>query len=196
MKMKNVLMILVTLAVVFAMAGAVSGDYGYTGFDDIDSDSDTMIVNYTVLDSYTVTIPPYVTIVKNGDKFNSTGEVNATDVLINPDKKLVVNLTSTHYINGEYYLVCDEDSWICYYINVTPFGGRSDQVINNNPVLTVNAGAGHPNLSNNYGFKKIGGLATLTFETTQELINNATKSGNHEDKLTFELNVIPQPVRQ
>ena len=186
MKMKNVLMILVTLAVVFAMAGAVSGATGFA------SDDKTMTVNYTVQDSYTVTIPSDVTFVSNNGKFSSTGEVNATDVLINPDKKLVVNLTSGHHIgNGIYYLE-NKGSWIRYYINVTDtLSPQSSPVISGDDVLTVNAGAEHPNLKDTYsGFKKIGGFVTLTFETTQEFIDNATKSGDHRDTLRFMLSVV------
>ena len=196
MKMKNVLMILVTLAVVFAMAGAVSGEPGFA------ADDDTMIVNYTVQDSYTVTIPPDVTF---NDGLSSEHFVNATNVLINPDKKLVVNLTSNHYIDddGIYYLVCGDNSWIRYYINVTTYndvdgnvvGGQESPVTNEDHFLNVLSGAKYPG-KNERGSAGVGGFVKLTFKTTQEFIDNATKSGNHEDTLTFMLDVVSQSQQQ
>ena len=75
MKMKNVLMILITLAVVFAMAGAVSG----IGF----KTDGQMTVNYSVSDNYIVEIPADVIFEESNSKFFSEGQVNATNVLIN-----------------------------------------------------------------------------------------------------------------
>ncbi|MBQ3570506.1 MAG: hypothetical protein IJA20_07530 [Methanocorpusculum sp.] len=189
MKMKNVLMILITLAVVFAMAGAVSADKGFK-----DNDK-SMTVNYSVEDNYVVEIPADVIFKKddNNNKFISEGQVNATNVLINPGKKLVVNLTSNQYISCDnIYYLDNSGSWIRYYINKTESESpTTTQVTNDTYVLTVNAGDEHPVLKKIYnGFKKIGGYVTLSFETTQNFIDNATKSGVHEDSLTFTLDVV------
>ena len=186
MKMKNVLMILVTLAVVFAMAGAVSGDYIRYA-----NDRGTMTVNYSVEDNYVVEIPADVIFEKSESKFVSEGQVNATNVLINPGKKLVVNLTSNQYISSDnIYYLNNSGSWIRYYINKTD---TTTKVANNTYVLTVNAGEEHPVLKKIYnGFKKIGGYVNLSFETTQNFIDNATKSGVHQDSLTFMLDVVEE----
>ena len=187
MKMKNVLMILITLAVVFAMAGAVSANMGFK------DDDKSMTVNYSVEDNYVVEIPADVIFNEYNSKFVSEGQVNATNVLINPGKKLVVNLTSNQYISSDnIYYLDNNGSWIRYYINMTSAGSQtSNHVINKDYVLTVNAGEEHPALKEIYtGFKKIGGYVTLHFETTQNFIDNATKSGVHQDSLTFMLDVV------
>ena len=102
----------------------------------------------------------------------------------------VVNLTSSNYItNDNIYYLDNSGSWIRYYINKTE-STTTTQVTNNTDVLTVNAGDEHPVLKNIYtGFKKIGGYVTLRFETTQNFIDNATKSGVHQDSLTFMIRV-------
>lgn len=186
MKMKNVLMILITLAVVFAMAGAVSAEIEFKGNDN------SMTVNYSVSDNYIVEIPADVIFNEYNSKFFSEGQVNATNVLINPDKKLVVNLTSSNYITDDnIYYLDNSGSWIRYYINMTDSASSTTtQVSNNGDVLIVSAGDEHPVLKTIYnGFKKIGGYVTLSFETTQNFIDNATKSGLHQDSLTFMIRV-------
>ena len=157
-----------------------------------------MTVNYTVQDSYTVTIPPYVTI---DNDFSSEHFVNATNVLINPDKKLVVNLTSTHYISDdEIYYLNNSGSWILYYINVTTYdddangdaeANEESTVINKVSFLEVLSGAKYPG-NDEPGSTGVGGFVKLTFKTTLDFISNATKSGDHKDELTFMLDVVSQ----
>ena len=186
MKMKNVLMILIALAVVLTMAGVVSAtDYTQN------AQEGSMDVNYTVLDSYTVTIPSEVII--SGVDISTPGLVNVTNLLINPGKSLHIKLTSRNFTDtsGIYNLV-NSGSYISYYINKTAAPVNTDindGVENNKDILVVKAGEVHCNLTSKTGTAKIGNYTTLFFKTTTDFINNATKSGSHKDSLTFTFTV-------
>ena len=193
MKMKNVLMILISLAVVFAMVGVVSAA---TGFQNSQNSQDSTIVKYNVEDSYIIIVPPEV-IIPNG--LVSTGNlVNATSVLLNHDKTLQVNLTSNNWWNGGIYNLTNDEgtaatSKVPYYINKTnSAGSQTTQVINDTVILSVPAGTPHPILSTlTTGTASIGDYVNLTFQTTTEFISYATKSGYHQDTLTFTCKVVP-----
>lgn len=182
MKMKKVLMILITLAVVFAMAGVVSAETGFK------NSIDSMDVKYNVADSYIITIPSDVTFIDGGLK-SENNQVNATNVLIGAEKYLHVNLTSSNPIKstGIYHLMYAQSSYVPYYINKTTVGDNQQvsQVENGSKILTVAAGSLHPNFNAISGTASIGGCVNLTFETTTTFISNATKSGDHKDTLTF-----------
>ena len=150
-------MILISLAVVFAMVGVVSA---VTGFQ---NNQDSTIVEYDVEGSYIIIVPPQVTI---SNSLVSTGNlVNATSVLLNHDKTLQINLTSNNYWYGGIYNLTNTygtaaDSKVPYYINITT------------------------------GTASIGDYVNLTFQTTTEFISYATKSGLHQDTLTFTCELV------
>ena len=189
MKMKNVLMILISLAVVFAMVGVVSAAPGFQ------NSQDSTIVKYDVEDSYIIIVPPEV-IISNG--LVSTGNlVNATSVLLNYDKTLQINLTSNNYWDGGIYNLTNDEgtaasSKVPYYINMTTSAGSpTTQVINDTVILSVPAGTPHPILSTlTTGTASIGDYVNLTFQTTTEFISYATKSGLHQDTLTFTCELV------
>lgn len=186
MKMKNVLMILISLAVVFAMVGVVSAEFS--------DDKDSTIVMYNVEDSYIITVPVDVTILAN--LVSTDNQVNATSVLINDGKTLQVNLTSGNYWKEGIYNLTYHDSKIPYYINkttseVTPV---TTPVGNGEVILSVPAGKPHPILKAfGTGTASIGDYVNLTFQTTENFISYATKSGLHQDTLTFQCEVIDTP---
>ena len=185
MKMKNVLMILVILAVVFAMAGAVSG--GKTISSAYDEDRGSTILNFTVQDSYVVVIPSDVSFNK---KLYNVQEVNVTTALIQPGWYLYVKLNSGNYTTGESgFKLVNEGSYIPYII--TNETGDEEITENDVTILTVASGTDHPQMSGTpvrgYG---IGGVMELNFSTTDDYIGHATKSGDHRDTLTFTLDVV------
>ena len=188
MKMKNVLMILITLAVVFAMAGAVSAEIGFK------NQESSMKVNYSVKDNYVVEIPADVTFGDN-NLVSNDNYVNATDVRIEHDHYLIVNLTAGNPLseNGLYSLV-NNGSYIPYYINVTGSSNNAEtlQVTNTSTFLKVKSGHQYPGKDTIKGYRGIGDYVKLTFETTADFIANATKSGNHDDNLTFTLKVVEE----
>ena len=185
MKMKNVLMILISLAVVFAMVGVVSAASQF-------NDKDT-IVKYNVEDSYIITVPSDVTF-SDGSLVSTDNQVNATSVLINDGKTLQVNLTSNNWWNGGIYNLTISGSKIPYYINMTTSGEQpsTTPVHNNTAILSVHAGTPHPILKAfGTGTASIGDYVNLTFQTTENFISYATKSGFHQDTLTFTCAVVP-----
>ena len=190
MKLKKVLMILITLAVVITMAGVVSADEYNEG-----SGTGDMEVKYELAQSYVVTIPSAVTLSSHGEDgvYNDSSRVDVTNLLIAPANYLHINLKSTNSTTtrGLYNLV-NVDSYIKYYINKTVSPGTEDDgtlVENDTDILIVAAGEGHPDYISVRGFAGLGNYTTLHFKTTQEFINNATKSGYHTDTLTFTFTV-------
>lgn len=192
MKMKNVLMILITLAVVFAMAGAVSATEPVRGFkykDGTISPQGFMKVNYSVENNYVVEIPADVTI--GADLVSNDNYVNATNVRIEHDHFLIVNLTAGNPLSdNNLYSLVNNGSYIPYYINVTNSTGTTTPVQNTTTFLKVKSGNPYPGKENTKGYIGIGDYVTLTFQTTKEFIANATKSGNHDDNLIFTLKVV------
>lgn len=192
MKMKNVLMILIALAVVFTMAGVVSATTNYknivsTTGEDTDGE---FTVKYSLGKSYLVQIPPEVTIAGPNmyGEFTGSGFINVTNLLIDPADYLHVNLTSGNVtaIHGIYNLVNDGTSFISYYINYTRATASEElPVINTDDILVVEAGNVFPGLEHLGGTASIGNYTTLKFKTTTTFIQNATKSGVHQDVLNF-----------
>lgn len=185
MKMKNVLMILISLAVVFAMVGVVSAAF-HDG-------KDNTIVMYDVADSYIIIVPADVTITISSGLVSMNNQVNATSVLINNGKTLQVNLTSGNYWKDGIYNLTYHDSKIPYYINKTTSGNVGPTLVENTSViLSVPAGHPHPILKAfETGTASIGDYVNLTFQTTENFISYATKSGLHQDTLTFQCAVVP-----
>lgn len=171
MKMKKVLMILICLAVVFAMAGTVSGDKGINN-----QQTGTTNINYDVEESYIVTIPGAVTF--EVGSLSHTDSVSATQVLIEDGKKLTVSMESANFVGGSFYLNYGEIgivSKIPYVIKLND----NDNPITENPYTVLTVSAGYTE-----------GSSTLTFSTTENNIKKATKSGNHIDTLTFTCSVV------
>jgi len=166
MKMKNVLMILISLAVVFAMVGVVSAANGIGG-----QTTGNTNIQYNVDESYIVTIPENVNF-NNG--LSGSGTVAASNVLLVDGKKLTVTMTSANGYGTSFNLTYgDPASSIPYTIKV----GNTLIQQASYPVLTVPAGT-------------TTGSVTLTFATTAEDIAKATKSGLHQDNLTFTCAVV------
>lgn len=182
MKMKNVLMILIAFAVVFTMAGVVSA-----GVLDTEDQGQNIFVNYSVNDIYVVTIPSNVDF---GQTLFSKQDVNATKVLINPDKKLIVNLTSRNFNAFERFCLNNTNSLIPY--NITNEFSQNKIQLNaeETTVLTVTAGQQHPNYQTAVNGLGIGNVTALNFTTTNAYIGMANKSGLHQDVLTFKFRVI------
>lgn len=181
MKMKNVLMILVTLAMVFAMAGAVSGDGKTITYS---SESGTTKLNYTVSDNYEVVIPSDVSFQQN---LYNVQEVNVTKALIGPGTYLHVMLTSGNYTADGGFKLVNDGSSIPY--NITNKSSGDEIRENGKTILTVASGKLHPKMGviTPLRGEGIGGFMELNFSTTNNYIGLANKSGNHIDTLTFTL---------
>ena len=177
MKMKNVLMILVTLAVVFAMAGAVSGNAINPA-----TKTGSTTLNYTVSDVYEVVIPSDVSF-DNQNLYN-VQEVNVTKALIKPNWYLHVKLNSSNYDGG--FKLVNSGSYIPYNITDNSTKGK---ITNEMTILTVASGTTHPKMGviTPLRGEGIGGFMELNFSTTNDYIGLANKSGNHIDTLIFTL---------
>ncbi|MBQ3570992.1 MAG: hypothetical protein IJA20_10020 [Methanocorpusculum sp.] len=187
MKMKNVLMILISLAVVFAMAGAVSGGETLTLSD---REGDTKLT-YTVQDVYEVTIPSDVTF--QASNLYIIDKVNVTKALLQPTMYLHVNLSSNNYSNG--FRLVNAGSFIPYNITNASANPETD-VANGQVILTVAAGTHHPEIAGNpVGGYGIGNVMKLNFSTTMNYIDMATKSGSHMDVLKFMFWVNNDPAQ-
>ena len=128
------------------------------------ADEKSMTVTYGVDAGYVLTIPSDVTFTKSA--LTGSGDVKVTEALLAADETLTVTIKST---NG-YNLVYDTDSKIVY--TVTPAGGQAFSGTDAQVVMEVEAGTKEKTVA-------------LAFATTENAIAAATKSGDHEDTLTF-----------
>ena len=177
MKMKNVLMILISLAVVFAMAGAA-------GANEVNQDSqyksaDTQ-VTYTMNEGYIVTIPAGVALsmANNAYVANGSEEISADKVRINAGKVLTVKISGNDYDSDGGNWVLKETNQGSGKLNYTIKNDQDTALGNNTVVLSVLAGHGWD-----------GGIFTsvskiLSFKTEEVKI-----SGSFEDTLTFTVSV-------
>lgn len=180
MKMKNVLMILISLAVVFAMAGAAgANDVNQVNQNSQDQKADTQ-VTYTMNEGYIVTIPVSVSLSMEGNEYEATGSepISADNVRINAGKVLKVNISGHDYGSdgGKWVLKETQGSGeLTYTIK------KGDSELGNNAVvLSVQAGTGWDRGS----FTRVS--ETLSFKTEE-----VTISGSFEDTLTFTVSVEP-----
>lgn len=163
--MKKVLMILLTLAMVFSMAGVVSAD----DTTDITGNSGNTEVTYNTEQGYIVTIPTKVAFAEGS--LESANFVKATNVLLPDGALLEVNVSSPNDFNLVYGsgLTVSKIPYI-----VTKYDGNI--AVNNDPVLQVASGVTESS-------------ADLTFSTTEENVKQATLSGEHKDTLEFTVTV-------
>ena len=187
MKMKNLLITLIAVAMVFTITGVVSADE-HTYFGDGNHPNPSVVVNYSLGQSYTVSIPSEVNINgRDGDVYYGTGIINVTRLLINDGDYLHVKLQSLNSTSsaGIYKLVNSQTSEIRYYINKTVSDGAEESPVRNTAdILVAKAGEAHPLITGS-GTASIGNYTTLKFNTTTTFIKEATKSGYHQDVLSF-----------
>lgn len=198
MKMKNVLMILIALAMVFTMVGVVSATTSINADEQIlegwNDDSGNYInnagnayVNYTVYDAFEVIVPASVDF--NTNTLFKVHTINVTKSLIGYDKYLHVNFSSTNFDDedDEFRLVAQSIStWKSYIPYNITYEESGDQIFTNPcTVLTVQAGSDHPRMGVAKAGYGIGGFVELNFTTTQDYIDMATMSGLHQDTLKF-----------
>jgi hypothetical protein len=126
-------------------------------------------VQYTVEESYTVTIPGDISLTSS--KTSDTGIVSAENVLINKDNSLTVTMSSTTYSNGYKLTAPSGNSSIPYTIKTAT--NSSNALEDKAVVLKVTSGS-------------TSGNETLTFAVDADTVaNNAKESGNYTDTLTF-----------
>ena len=123
-----------------------------------------MTVTYGVSDGFEMTIPADLEFTKSDLSFNKN--VVISNAILAGGQALTVTVESE---NG-YNMVYDTDSKIAY--TVTPDGGSAFSGSDAQIVLTVNAGTTDASKA-------------LTFATTANAIDGATKAGTHTDTLTF-----------
>lgn len=169
--MKKVLMILLTLAMVFSMAGVVSAENSIT----TDGGTGDVVVSHDIADSFVVTLPSNVAFTESNLKSEQT--VTASGVLIPSKNILRVTVDSGtdgfKLTNGTGLSVSE----ILY--TVTANGNEINE--NNKIVLEVTEGVGSASSS-------------IIFETTLENIKKATLSGKHTDMLTFTVGIENDPT--
>lgn len=123
------------------------------------SNSGSMTVSYGVDEGYVVTIPADVTVSTAGVETN----LSASKVLLPDGKTLTVSVASANGFKLEY-----AGSKIPYTVSV----GNKEQTTATFNALSITSGT-------------TSGSVKLTFKTTQNDIDKATKAGNHTDTLTF-----------
>ena len=169
--MKKVLMILLTLAMVFSMAGVVSAENSIT----TDGGTGDVVVSHDIADSFVVTLPSNVAFTESNLK--SEQAITASGVLIPSKNILRVTVDSGtdgfKLTNGTGLSVSE----ILY--TVTANGNEINE--NNKIVLEVTEGVGSASSS-------------IIFETTLENIKKATLSGKHTDMLTFTVGIENDPT--
>jgi hypothetical protein len=168
---KKVITMALALTLALSMTGTAFAETTVT--DTSDPKTGNTVVDYTVAEGYTVTIPDNKTLTDDdGDgTFDGNGILKASDVRIASGKTLKVEISSTNFDNG-YNLVYDTNSKIPYTIKV----GSDEITENNKEVYTVQSGATPEEV-------------TLSYEATATQISNASKAGNHTDTLTFTVDV-------
>ena len=180
MKMKNVLLILITLALVFTMVGGVAAD------------GSTMYVNYSVTQQiYNLVIPPSITF-GDGNLESDNQTVMVYNYLYPFGVSVEVNMTAGNVgLGATLYNLTNQSSYIPYFINYTD---EDIPVENGDTILTADAGDIHslplPAHLDVGPYARIGQFVNLTFKTTEKFIHNATLSGLHSDLLTFEIRVV------
>ena len=138
-----------------------------------DVTSGTTVVSYGVNSGYTVSIPSAVNFTSS--TLTQSGQVTASNVIIENGKTLKVKMTSANYTEEDGYTLNYGDGEVSK-IKYTIKNGDVD-FVNGASVLEVAAGT------------TAGGTSTLNFATTTEDIEAATKSGEHKDTLTFNVSV-------
>lgn len=169
--MKKVLMILLTLAMVFSMAGGVSADI--TGGEA--GGSDDMEVSHDIAQSFVITIPVDVAF---NDGLSSEQAVTASNVLI--PSKYILNVTIES--DNDFVLISGSGltvSTIPY--TVTKWDGTTVVEGINDVVLKVTEGVDSSS-------------AKITFATTEADIKKAVLSGKHTDKLEFTVGIEVDPT--
>jgi hypothetical protein len=174
---KKVITMALALTLALSMTGtAFAADDYNIAYPRTSSDSTTE-VKYEVSQNYTVTLPGDVAISTEGvDK-----TVSASSVLIANGKTLNVKVSSSQYdSSAATYKLCYEGSNVPYTIKK-----GNAAIVNNATVLSVASGA-----------EGLTGSETLTFATTDENIQKATKAGNHTDTLTFTVSVTDKTTNE
>ncbi|MDO5141857.1 MAG: hypothetical protein Q4D31_02430 [Eubacteriales bacterium] len=171
MKRKLIAMTL-TLALAQAMAVPAFAAEGTVSQTDSSKTTNTT-VEYTVKETYTVTIPQSV----NLETLTHEQAISATDVVINEGNELKVTLSSANYSTGfrmkniAVSSVGNADTDFLAY-TIQKGSPASEAVTNGGEVLTVKAGTET-------------GSETLTYNTT----GKAKKAGIYQDTLTFTVSV-------
>ena len=167
MKNKKISIILVSIIMLALAAPVFAADLNNT------TTSGSTTITYGVSESYTVSIPASFNFTV--DSLTKEETVSASNVLIADGNTLTVTMSSANYVSGNAYTLnygTDAISKIPYSIKL----GEAD-FVNAENVLTVAAGTTSATSEK------------ITFATTTENIQQATKSGDHVDTLTFTVSV-------
>lgn len=149
-------LLIIVLAVVMLCSVSVTA---FAADLDEDNKVGTVTVSYGVAEGYVVTVPTDVIVSTAGVETS----LSASSVLIPDGKTLTVSVTSANN-----FALANAGSTIPY----TVFVGEIEQTEASFTALSLASGT-------------TSGDVTLTFKTTEADIENATKSGNHTDTLTF-----------
>lgn len=168
--MKKLIALIVSLTTVMSMAATVfaANELNTT------NGSKEITVDYTVNEGYTIVIPSDLTLVEEDSA--AAQLVSAKDVRVNAGEKLTVTMTSANYdvTNNNYRVVYDGNSYIKYEVKQGESANAVDEAITTNGTVLLDIDAGTTSQTK-----------YLKFFTTQEYVEEATKAGKHEDKLTF-----------
>jgi hypothetical protein len=137
--------------------------------------SGTTEIYYGIEEGYYLTIPADLRLSTTADE----QQLAVTEVRLASGKILKVNMTSDNYgeIKADKYQVIYDDSCITYTVRKGAKGAVNTEVTENNHEL-ININAGDTSAE-----------VYLTFTTTDDEIEEATKAGRHEDTLTFTVTV-------
>ena len=175
--MKKLLKLSIALSMIIAMSVPVWATT--TNIDGTKTQQD-VIVSYNVNQGYTITIPAELPLAV-GEHKASEVVVSAADVRLASDETLNVTMKSKEFDTTDKFRIkydTNEPSFIKYEILKGDASGSVTTPIetNDTTILTVTSGTTEKS-------------TYLKFYTTEEYIEEATKSGSHQDTLTFSCGV-------
>ena len=146
-----------------------------TDYTKMDKEASTEIT-YENEEGYYLTMPTEVTLSTTAVE----NELAVTEVRLASGRNLTVTMASANYGKvkaDKYQVVYDNDSRITYTVKKGATGAVDTEVTeNNHELININAGTTESKIY-------------LTFTTTDDEIEEATKAGEHKDVLTFTVDV-------
>lgn len=138
--------------------------------------SGTTEITYGINEGYYLEIPANLDLTT----IASEKKLAVTEVRLAAGKNLTIEMESDNFgkvVANRYQVVYDDTSCITYTVKKGDAGAVNTEVTNNNhKLIDIDAG-------------ETGAEIYLTFTTTDEEIEDATKAGTHTDTLTFTVTV-------
>ena len=170
--MKKVLLLLLTFAVIFTMAGAVSA-VEITGDASVDQTGE-MTAELPIAESYVVSFPEKVTPAITVNGYSDISEpvvISVSNAIIDTKKGLFITLESAN----EFTIKSGDKSSVQYVVGIEGENNVYTNLSNGDYIQKVFAGEAVENAK----------ITNLKFYTTKEWMSKARVGGSHTDTLTF-----------